>query len=185
MTPNKHLLLATIATLGIALVFANDTVMAESLAAKKPAGEAKDKGFEKEIQVESWSFGGAQPKTGGQNQIQSNDTAGAQKHSAPKGAVASPPGKAAGADGGAVDGRDFLIWRKGYDAPATGPGKIGTPPQPAGAATIPGNAPSAGPTDLGAKDPKEAPLIVPAVQAAREAARRSPNTQKGGTDIKK
>jgi hypothetical protein len=163
MKPSKHLLLlATVAALGVALVCTNDPAMAEGLAAKKTADEAKDNKTrdQKWIEIQSMQFGGTQPKTGGQNEMQSNDVAGAQKKSAPM------PSESMSLNYGKVkvDGRDYLLWRKNLSQ------------QPAGGALPTGS------TDLGAKDPKETPLIVPAVQAAREAARKSPNTQK---DIKK
>lgn len=173
MKPSKHVLLATVTAFGLALVA---PAMAEGLATKKTGGEAKDKW----IVVESMP----QPKADSQNQMKTNNNAQPKKSgdpmptesislnydkvkpAAPKGTVAPPPGKAAGADG-TVDAADYVVWRKSLSQ------------QPAGGAL------PAGPTDLSAKEPKETPLLLPAVQAAREAARRSPDTQKGGKDIKK
>jgi hypothetical protein len=79
MKPNKHVALIAIVALGVALAVASSNAAAENkgLAGKKPTGEAVDKGHEKEIQIESWSFGGNQAgKTGGANQLQMNDTRG-------------------------------------------------------------------------------------------------------------
>jgi hypothetical protein len=122
----------------------NIILLALIMSALSATAIADDK-TKKHLDVESWSFGisnNASPSSGGQNQIKTDDSAGAQAAEKPK-----PKPKPSG--GSSLPLEDISM---NY-------GKIET-------------APKQQPDNLASPQKPKQGLLVPAVQAAREAAKR-------------